>query len=98
MNQSLHGATQRVHVARRALATLEAVLEEDLGDAICRDAALLRFDYTFEAAMRSVQAFLLEHEGLRALSPKAMTRASFRAGLLSEGECVRAIRMADDGG
>ncbi len=83
-------------LADRALRSLEAVLEIPHPDAIARDAAIQRFEYSFEAVWKCAQRYLRVAEGLQAASPKAVVRASIRVGLLSEEEGRRALAMVDD--
>ncbi len=86
---------ERLATAGRALRTLQDLLRESKTD-IVRDAAIQRFEYTFEAVWKAVQAFLSRIEGLDAGSPKAAIRACYRIGLLTEEESRRALAMADD--
>lgn len=86
---------ERFALARRALGTLKALLALPL-DEVSRDAAIQRFEYTFEATWKAAQAYLREAEGLDAASPKSVIRASFQAGLLDEASCQAALAMADD--
>ncbi len=89
-------ARERLGVARKALGTLQALpLGEDVSD-IVQDAAIQRFEYTFEATWKAAQAYLSEVEGLEAASPRAAIRTSFQVGVLSEGETRRALSMVDD--
>ena len=50
--------TQRFQVARKALDTLNALMYEERTDLV-RDAAIQRFEYTFEAVWKAAQRFLL---------------------------------------
>lgn len=61
-----------------------------------RDAAILRFAYTFEAVWKTAQCYLAEREGTDAGSPKQCIRACRRVGLLADDEAEAALRMADD--
>lgn len=54
---------ERFAVARRALSTLEEVLAIPRPSRIERDAAIQRFEYTFEACWRAVQRYLMVAEG-----------------------------------
>jgi nucleotidyltransferase substrate binding protein (TIGR01987 family) len=86
---------RRLALARKAFATMR----EALGlpkTAIVRDAAIQRFEYSFEAVWKAAQRFLREREGVEAASPKAVVRASFSAGLLDEPSSRRALSMVDD--
>jgi nucleotidyltransferase substrate binding protein (TIGR01987 family) len=61
-----------------------------------RDAAIQRFEYTFEACWKATQRFLLVVEGLETGSPKGAIRLSREVGLLSDEETVQALEMVDD--
>jgi nucleotidyltransferase substrate binding protein (TIGR01987 family) len=86
---------RRLALARKALATLQEALGEPK-TAIVRDAAIQRFEYSFEAVWKSAQRFLREREGVEAASPKSVIRASFAAGVLDESSSRRALSMVDD--
>ena len=55
--------TRRLRFARRALGTLREVLAEPK-NAITRDAAIQRFEYSFETSWKAVRLHLREGEGL----------------------------------
>jgi nucleotidyltransferase substrate binding protein (TIGR01987 family) len=83
-------------MARRALSTLrELPLSEGVAD-IVRDAAIQRFEDTFEATWKAAQTYLAEVEGIEVASPRGVIRAAFRVGLLTEFETRRALGMVDD--
>jgi len=100
---------ERLEVARRALASLQALplhgsdkpaeqgaerateIEAD----IVRDAAIQRFEYTFEATWKAAQAYLIR-EGLDAASPRSAIRSSFQVGALSEADAQLALEMLGD--
>lgn len=87
--------SERVAVARRALATLHEVLSEPKSPVV-RDAAIQRFEYTFEAVWRAAQLYLKEREGLDVAFPKSVLRAFGQARSLDEGQVDLALGMADD--
>lgn len=86
----------RIATANKALRSLQELANLARPSPVERDAAIQRFDYTFEATWKAARHFLLESEGVNAASPKAAVRASMDVGLLDESECVPALRMADD--
>ena len=86
---------ERLAVARKALLSLSDVLREPKTE-IVRDAAIQRFEYTFEALWKAVQSYLRTMESLDAGSPKAAIRSSYRVGLLTEEQTRGALVMADD--
>ncbi len=87
--------TQRLGLARRALAQLDELMGRSLTP-IERDAALQRFEYSCETVWKLPQLYLREREGILAGSPKQIARASGASGLLDESETARALAMADD--
>lgn len=87
---------ERIAVARRALGTLEELLARPSPSTVERDAAIQRFEYSFEAAWKAVQRYLEVGEGLAIGSPKGVVRASLQVGLLDEQSARRALDMADD--
>ena len=86
---------QRLAIARHALQTLSEILREPKTQ-IVRDAAIQRFEYTFEAVWKAAQLYLRTVESLEAGSPKAAIRFSRQIGLLADEETRRALAMADD--
>lgn len=100
---------QRMGTAQAALASLREVLDaqsevgRDAPDslarlrerAIQRDAAILRFQYTFEAVWKAAKAYLMAIEGVDVASPKAVIRQCRLAGLLEETDAALAMDMAD---
>lgn len=86
---------ERIAQARRALGTLQALLATHL-DEVSRDAAIQRFEYTFEATWKATQLCLRVLEGVEVASPKGAIRGAFHAGLLDEAACQSALAMADD--
>ena len=88
--------SERLAEARRALATFEELARRRERSIIERDAAIMRFAYTFEAAWKAAQLYLYEREGLEVGSPKQSIRASRRVGLLTDEEAESALSMTDD--
>ncbi len=86
---------ERLNIAALALRTLLEVLREPKTNVV-RDAAIQRFEYTFEAVWKAAQLYLKTVEGLEPGSPKASIRASHQVGLLSAEQTRCALRMADD--
>ncbi len=86
---------ERLAVARQALTALAEVLRMEPSKVV-RDASIQRFEYTFEALWKAAQLFLRQQEGLEAASPKAVVRACFQAGLLTEEQARGAMEMAED--
>ncbi len=80
--------------AHRSLATLEAI-QKELFSAIIRDAAIQRFEYTFEAFWKYLQEYLKVEEGIVANSPKAVFRELFSLKILTEEQTVQCLEMSD---
>ena len=85
--------TQRLEDAARAVATLREILSEP-PSIIVRDAAIKRFEYTFEATWKTAQSYL-GREGFDVASPRSAVRTSLKAGLLdAEQTTVHLYREA----
>ncbi len=87
---------ERLAVARKALATLAEVVGQPNPTKITRDAAIQRFEYTFEAVWKAGQSYSREIEGIETGSPKGAVRAALQTGLLREDDVRGALAMADD--
>lgn len=87
---------ERLSVATRALASLRELTALASLTAIERDAAIQRFEYSFEAAWKAAQQFLRDREGVEVASPKAAMRAAREIGVLTDLDAEAALRMADD--
>ncbi|MEK7539867.1 MAG: HI0074 family nucleotidyltransferase substrate-binding subunit [Patescibacteria group bacterium] len=78
-----------------ALKSLAEVLGKEK-NAIVRDAAIQRFEYTVEIFWKMLKVYLLEKEGVEAASPKVVMREARNAKLLSDTGVTLALRMIDD--
>jgi len=87
---------ERLSLARKALGTLEELVEVENPSQVERDAAIQRFEYTFEAVYKAAGRYLLLVEGVTATSPKGVIRSSREAGLLTDEQAVLALEMVDD--
>ena len=81
--------------AVRAKRTLEEILQEPFS-VIIRDAAIQRFEFTFEALWKFLKEYLREKEGIICNSPKSCFREIFSLGLLNEEEVIGFLEMTDD--
>lgn len=81
--------------AKRALNSFEEVFLEPYS-IIVRDAAIQRFEFTFEAVWKYAKAYLVAYEGIVCRSPKSCFREAFKVGLLDEEQTVTALEMVDD--
>jgi len=80
--------------ACKALETLENIFKEPFST-IIRDAAIQRFEYTFEALWKFLKEYLKEKEGIISNSPKSCFREIFALGFLTEEETVKYLEMTD---
>ena len=87
---------ERIQVAEKALATLKELAFLEDPSPVERDAAIQRFEYTFEAFWKALQAYLREKEGLEGASPKGVIRLAREVGLLRDEEARLALGMVDD--
>ncbi|MGE4343888.1 MAG: HI0074 family nucleotidyltransferase substrate-binding subunit [Geoalkalibacter sp.] len=87
---------ERLNVAEKALRSLlDLPLAKNVDD-IVRDAAIQRFEYSFEAVWKAAQLYLRETEGLEQGSPKGVVRASLQVGILTDGQARLALELVDD--
>jgi len=87
---------QKVASAQKALKTLTELLGSRSPTVVERDAAIQRFEYTFEAVWKAGKAFLREIEGLEIGSPKGVIRGFLQVGLFTEDQTALALSMVDD--
>ncbi|WMW21635.1 HI0074 family nucleotidyltransferase substrate-binding subunit [Methanolobus mangrovi] len=85
----------KARVAKRALGTLKEIMDEPYS-VIIRDAAIQRFEYTFEAIWKLIKEYLIEREGIVCNSPKSCFREAFKMHLINEDESMQALYMTDD--
>ncbi|PKM77609.1 MAG: nucleotidyltransferase [Firmicutes bacterium HGW-Firmicutes-15] len=87
---------ERIAAASRALLALEEVMAIRKPSRIEQDAAIQRFEFTFETVWKAAQLLLRDVEGLDTGSPKGVIRDCLQIGLIDEQETVQALKMADD--
>lgn len=87
---------KRAATARRALATLQELSGLSRPGVRDRDAAIKRFEYSFDIVWKTARHYLLTVEGIDQRSPKTVIRAARVAGLLGEEEAAAALAMTDD--
>ena len=63
---------------------------------VVRDAAIKRFDFTFEAVWRAAQRYLADRELVRAGSPGTVIRACRESGIGNEDTAEAQLRAAQD--
>ncbi len=81
--------------AREALTTLFELCDLPQPTEVERDAAIQRFEYSFETVWKSAQQILLV-EGIEANSPRSTIRLSRTVGLLSDAQAEDGMRMLSD--
>ncbi len=81
--------------AGRALTTLKEITEEPYS-VIVRDAAIQRFEYSYEIFWKLLKEYLKEREGIICASPKSCFREAFKVKLFTDEETVKALEMTDD--
>ena len=87
--------TQRLAIARKALATLTELAGDESGDKVVRDASIQRFEYSFEAIWKAAQMVLRVQYGTELGAPKSIIRACFENGILDEIQTRLALAMTD---
>jgi len=80
---------------QRALDTFKEILNEPFS-IIVRDAAIQRFEYSFEAIWKLLKEYLNKKEGIICNSPKSCFREAFNVQILDEDETIKALEMTDD--
>ena len=80
---------------KKALDTFKEILNEPFS-VIVRDAAIQRFEYSFEVIWKLLKEYLKEKEGIICNSPKSCFREAFNVQILDEEETIKALEMTDD--
>lgn len=87
--------TERFQSCEAALTTLAEAISLPFS-VIVRDAAIQRFEYSFEATWKLLKRYLDQQEGVVCNSPKSCFREALRAELLSAEETEVCLTMVDD--
>lgn len=87
---------ERIQMARKALSAFSDILHNHEVNDIVKDAAIQRFEFTFEASWKAAKQYLYDVEGLDIGSPKGVVRSCREVGILSDVETVLALKMVDD--
>jgi len=82
--------------ALKALLTLEQLVNLPNPSDVERDAAIQRFEYTFETVWKTAQTYLAERELLESASPKGVIRGCFKAGMFDEESAEKIMGIAND--
>jgi nucleotidyltransferase substrate binding protein (TIGR01987 family) len=85
----------RYETTIKALKTLKEIVEEPYST-IVRDAAIKRFEYSFDIFWKLIKDYLRVQEGVECASPKSCFREAFKVGILSEEETVKVLEMTDN--
>ena len=86
---------RRADETEKALKTLRDISQGPYS-VIVRDAAIQRFEYTFEAFWKFLRDYLREYEGITCNSPKSCFREAISAGLINEEQTMTCLEMTDD--
>lgn len=70
---------------KKALVRLKEILSKKKSDVV-RDAAIKRFEFTFDLSWKLSKTFLEEKKGINCYSPKDCFREAFRQGLIEYDE------------
>ena len=89
LNKKLSSAEKAFHAFTEALLIHQPNSFE-------RDAAILRFDFTFETCWKVAKEILYVVDGIELNSPKTVIRASRQVGMLDAEQAQIALSMADD--
>lgn len=87
---------ERIKMADKALYTFQEVMAIQQPSTIERDAAIQRFEITFEAIWKAAKQWLFDIEGIDVGSPKGVIRACREVGVFQEVDAIRALEMVDD--
>jgi len=86
---------ERLQSCEAALTTLDEALHLPFS-IIVRDAAIQRFEYSFESTWKLLKGYLEVQEGIICNSPKGCFREALQTGLLSREDSETCLIMTDD--
>ena len=87
---------ERLDEAFQALSTFEKIADFAKPTDVERDAAIQRFEYTFEMTWKAAQSYLADQGMMEISSPKNVIRASFKMEMFDEETAEKIIRMVND--
>lgn len=87
---------ERLDMVEKALNRFMEAMALDNPNSLERDAAIQRFEFTFEAQWKAAKNFLVLIEGIDTASPKGVVRSCREVGLLDDSEAIMALKMTDD--
>lgn len=82
--------------AERALASFQELSGLTNPSVLERDAAIKRFEYSFDIVWKTARFWLLQIGGVDQRTPKGVIRAARVANLLTDEQTVAALAMAND--
>lgn len=89
-------SNERIEAARKAMLAFQEVMHIENPTTIERDAAIQRFEFTFEAVWKAAKQVLFDREGIDAGSPKGAIRSCREVGFLTDEQTITALEMVDD--
>lgn len=87
---------ERLLTAKNALGAFQELVDLPDPSDVERDAAIQRFEFTYEMAWKATRFYLREFEKIDVSSPRKVIRTSFQVDLLDEDEARLALSMAED--
>ncbi|GGF28448.1 nucleotidyltransferase [Halobacillus andaensis] len=87
---------QRLEAAEKALVAFEKLATIKNPNDVERDAAIQRFEFSFEACWKAAKQYLYDIEGVDTGSPKGVIRSCREVHLLEDEEAVLALEMVND--
>ncbi|HET7580002.1 MAG TPA: nucleotidyltransferase substrate binding protein [Bacillales bacterium] len=87
---------KKLKSADMALSAFLEALDLEKPNSFERDAAILRFNFTFEAVWKTAKEILFEIDGIDVNSPKAVIHSCRQVGIFDEKETKLALSMAND--
>jgi len=82
-----------LHQFQTALSRLDEVLRQEKNE-FMRDAAIKRFEFTFDLSWKLIKACLEEISGIKCASPKACIREAYKQSIIEYDD--RWLEMTDD--
>jgi len=83
-------------MVEKALQRFKEIMVVKEPNSIERDAAIQRFEFTFEAIWKTAKNFLYDFEGLDVGSPKGVIRACREVGVFNDEQAILALEMVND--
>ncbi|RBP00222.1 HI0074 family nucleotidyltransferase substrate-binding subunit [Rossellomorea aquimaris] len=87
---------KRLGSAKKALIYFEKLAMIENPNDVERDAAIQRFEFSFEASWKAAKQYLYDMEGVDIGSPKGVIRSCREVQLLEDDEAVLALEMVND--